>query len=102
MSCDGCDVSNGRANCRPTSFISERGGAPLTTAGFARMVERASRRGLGLELKAHPHMLRHACGCALANKWHDTPAIQAWLDHQSSMSRAVYTSLAANRYKSFS
>jgi hypothetical protein len=31
-------------------------------AGFARMIERAARRGLGLELKAHPHMLRHACG----------------------------------------
>jgi type 1 fimbriae regulatory protein FimB/type 1 fimbriae regulatory protein FimE len=31
--------------------------------------------GAGLEL-AHPHMLRHACGCALANKGHDTRAIQ--------------------------
>jgi hypothetical protein len=28
----------------------------------------------GLELKAHPHMLRHACGYALANKGHDTRA----------------------------
>jgi len=24
-----------------------------------------------LELKAHPHMIRHACGSALANKGHD-------------------------------
>jgi ATP-dependent DNA ligase len=24
--------------------------------------------GAGIELKAHPHMLRHACGHALANK----------------------------------
>ena len=45
----------------PFVFVSERG-TPFTTAGFARMIERAARRGLGLELKAHPHMLRHACG----------------------------------------
>jgi integrase len=36
------------------------------------MIERAARKGLGLDLKAHPHMLRHACGYALANKGHDT------------------------------
>jgi len=45
----------------PFVFVSERS-APFTTAGFARMIERTARRGLGLELKAHPHMLRHACG----------------------------------------
>jgi hypothetical protein len=31
------------------------------------MIERAAAIA-GLELKAHPHMLRHACGYALANK----------------------------------
>jgi integrase len=50
----------------PFVFVSERG-SPFTTAGFARMIERAA-GAAGLELKAHPHMLRHACGCALANK----------------------------------
>jgi integrase len=39
--------------------------------------------GGGLELKADPHMLRHACGYALANKGHDTRAIQGWLGHRS-------------------
>ena len=43
----------------PFVFTSERG-SPFTTAGFARLVERA-----GVEAKlgfpAHPHMLRHAC-----------------------------------------
>jgi hypothetical protein len=28
-------------------------------------------------------MLRHACGCALANKGHDTRAIQGWFGHRS-------------------
>lgn len=58
----------------PFVFTSERG-APFTTAGFARMIERAG-EAAGLDFKAHPHMLRHACGFALANKGHDTRALQ--------------------------
>ena len=46
-------------------FVSERG-APFTTAGFARMLERAA-ASAGLAIKVHPHMLWHACGFALAN-----------------------------------
>jgi type 1 fimbriae regulatory protein FimB/type 1 fimbriae regulatory protein FimE len=84
----------------PFVFVSERG-TPFATAGFARMIERAARRGLGLDLKAHPHMLRHACGYALANKGHDTRAIQGWLGHRSITSTAVYTALAPNRFKDF-
>jgi integrase len=34
-------------------------GSPFTTAGLARMIERAA-AAAGLEIKAHPHMLRHA------------------------------------------
>src|SRR5258708_27728241 len=84
----------------PFVFVSESG-TPFTTAGFARMIERAARPGLGLELKAHPHMLRHACGYALANKGHDTRAIHAWLGHRSITSTAVYTALAPNRFRDF-
>jgi integrase len=72
----------------PFVFVSERG-TPFTTAGFARMIERVAQRRLGLELKAHPHMLRHACGYALANKGHDTRAIQGWLGHLSITSTAA-------------
>ena len=50
----------------PFVFTSERAG-PFTTAGFARMMERAGFEA-GLPFKCHPHMLRHACGFALANK----------------------------------
>jgi hypothetical protein len=59
----------------PFVFTSERG-SPFTTAGFARMVERTGKEAK-LAFKAHPHMLRHACGYALANKGHDTRALQA-------------------------
>jgi integrase len=58
----------------PFVFTSERG-SPFTTAGFARMVERADVEAK-LGFPAHPHMLRHACGFALANKGHDTRALR--------------------------
>jgi|HubBroStandDraft_6_1064221.scaffolds.fasta_scaffold277374_1 integrase len=83
----------------PFVFVSERG-SPFTTAGFARMLERAA-GSAGLKIKSHPHMLRHACGYALANKGHDTRAIQGWLGHRSITSTAVYTALAPNRFKDF-
>jgi site-specific recombinase XerD len=58
----------------PFVFTSERG-APFATAGFAKMVERAG-EAAGFTFKAHPHMLRHACGFALANAGHDTRSLQ--------------------------
>ena len=75
-------------------------GSPFTTAGFARMVERAG-VAAGLGFKAHPHMLRHACGYALANKGHDTRALQAYLGHRNIQHTVRYTELSATRFKDF-
>jgi len=75
----------------PFVFTSERG-APFTTAGFARMVERAGAEAK-LGFKAHPHMLRHACGFALANKGHDTRALQGYLGHKNIQHTVRYTEL---------
>lgn len=83
----------------PFVFTSERG-APLTPAGFARMVERVG-AAAGLSFKAHPHMLRHACGYALANKGHDTRALQAYLGHCNIQHTVRYTELAPTRFKDF-
>ncbi len=80
-------------------FTSERG-APFSTAGFARMVERAG-GDAKLGIKAHPHMLRHACGYALANKGHDTRALQAYLGHRNIQHTVRYTELAPERFKGF-
>jgi len=80
-------------------FTSERG-APFSTAGFARMVERAGVEGK-LGFKAHPHMLRHACGYALANKGHDTRALQAYLGHRNIQHTVRYTELSPTRFKDF-
>jgi integrase len=83
----------------PFVFTSERG-APFGTAGFARMVERAGIHAK-LAFKAHPHMLRHACGYALANKGHDTRALQAYLGHRNIQHTVRYTELSPTRFKDF-
>jgi integrase len=80
-------------------FTSERG-SPFTTAGFARLVERAGETAK-LSFKAHPHMLRHACGFALANKGHDTRALQAYLGHRNIQHTVRYTELSPGRFKDF-
>jgi site-specific recombinase XerD len=80
-------------------FTSERG-APFSSAGFARIVERASKQAK-LRFKAHPHMLRHACGYALANKGHDTRALQAYLGHRDIQHTVRYTELSPMRFKDF-
>jgi type 1 fimbriae regulatory protein FimB/type 1 fimbriae regulatory protein FimE len=83
----------------PFVFTSERG-APFSTAGFARMIERA-----GIEakfsFKAHAHMLRHACGYALANRGHETRALQAYLGHRNIQHTVRYTQLSPTRFKNF-
>jgi integrase len=87
-----------RTAVSPFVFTSERG-APFTTAGFAKMVARA---GEAAKLKSvHPHMLRHACGYALANKGHDTRALQAYLGHKNIQHTARYTELSPTRFKDF-
>lgn len=83
----------------PFVFTSERG-TPFGTAGFARIVERAG-EAAKLGFPAHPHMLRHACGYALANKGHDTRALQAYLGHKNIQHTVRYTELSPTRFKDF-
>ena len=83
----------------PFVFVSERG-APFSTAGFARMLERAAETAR-LEIKAYPHMLRHACGFKLANDGVDTRALQAYLGHKSIQHTVRYTELEPTRFKGF-
>ena len=83
----------------PFVFTSERG-APFTSAGFARMLERAGTEAK-FGFKPHPHMLRHACGYALANRGHDTRALQAYLGHKNIQHTVRYTELSPNRFKNF-
>jgi integrase len=81
----------------PFVFVSERG-APLTAPGFSRMVERAGVEA-NLGIKVHAHMLRHACGYALANRGTDTRTLQAYLGHKNIQNTTRYAALAPDRFK---
>jgi integrase len=80
-------------------FVSERG-APLSVAGYQRMVARAG-EAARFPFLIHSHMLRHSCGYKLANDGHDTRAIQHYLGHRSIASTVRYTALAPDRFRGF-
>ena len=54
-----------------------------------------------LGIKAHAHMLRHACGYKLANDGIDTRSLQAYLGHRNIQNTTRYTALAPDRFKGF-
>jgi integrase len=83
----------------PYVFVSERG-APLSVAGYQRMVARAG-ESAGFSFLIHSHMLRHSCGYKLATDGQDTRAIQHYLGHRSIASTVRYTALAPDRFKHF-
>ena len=78
-------------------FVNERG-TPVTVSNFAKLMTKA-RAVAGLEIKAHPHMLRHACGFTLANAGKDTRSLQAYLGHKNIQHTVRYTELAPTRFK---
>jgi site-specific recombinase XerD len=82
----------------PYVFTSERG--PMSAKSFGTLFERLGGRA-GMPFTIFPHMLRHACGYALANAGHDTRALQAWLGHKNIQHTVRYTELASDRFKDF-
>ena len=72
----------------------------LSAPGFSRMIERAAVVA-DVGIKAHAHMLRHACGYKLANDGIDTRALQAYLGHRNIQNTTRYTALAPDRFKGF-
>jgi integrase len=80
-------------------FATERGG-PFTSAAVNRLIKRIGTRAKML-FPVHAHMLRHACGYALANAGHDTRALQDWLGHRNIQHTVRYTELSPTRFKDF-
>ena len=81
----------------PYIFTSERGG-PISAAGFRKQLSRWGEKAkIGFPI--HPHMLRHACGYALANRGMDTRSLQAYLGHASIMHTVRYTEMSPTRFK---
>ena len=80
-------------------FETERGG-PFTAGAINRLIKRIGERA-GFDFIVHAHMLRHACGYALANRGHDTRALQAYLGHKNIQHTVRYTELSPTRFKDF-
>lgn len=84
-----------REDALPWLFVSERR-QPLTRQAVNYIVATAGKRaGLG---HVHPHMLRHSCGFALANRGNGLRLIQDYLGHRDRRHTAHYTRTAASRF----
>jgi type 1 fimbriae regulatory protein FimB/type 1 fimbriae regulatory protein FimE len=80
-------------------FATEREG-PFTTDAVNRLVKRIGERS-ELGIRIHIHMLRHACGYALADAGHDVRRIQDWLGHKSIQHTMRYTELSKAPFRDF-
>jgi type 1 fimbriae regulatory protein FimB len=56
-------------------------------------------RRAGLPVEAHPHMLHHACGFALADQGADTRLIQDYLGHRNIQHTVKYTATNPARFE---
>ena len=89
-----------RAKMQPQTdafFISERR-SPLSRK-TAWVAIRAYGERAGLAVDAHPHMLRHACGFALADQGADTRLIQDFLGHRNIQHTVRYTATNPARFE---
>jgi type 1 fimbriae regulatory protein FimB len=89
-----------RARMKPTGksfFVSEQR-TPLhrSTVNYAL---REFSEIAALPLLAHPHMLRHACGFALADSGADTRLIQDFLGHRNIQHTVKYTATNPARFE---
>ena len=78
-------------------FVSERRG-PLSRKTAWLAIHAYGKRA-GLSLAAHPHMLRHACGFALADQGADTRLIQDYLGHRNIQHTVMYTAANPARFE---
>lgn len=81
----------------PYVFVTERRG-PMEVTCFRKIVKRAGELA-GLDLHVYPHMFRHACGYALADKGLDTRLIQDYLGHKNIRHTVDYTKLSGRRFR---
>jgi type 1 fimbriae regulatory protein FimB len=89
-----------RARMKPTCksfFISEQR-TPLHRSTVNYVMQKFS-EAAALPLLAHPHMLRHACGFALADSGADTRLIQDFLGHRNIQHTVKYTATNPARFE---
>ncbi|HHZ6887271.1 TPA: tyrosine-type DNA invertase [Klebsiella michiganensis] len=77
-------------------FLSQKGG-PLSRHQVRLLLRRYGEMG-GISVSAHPHMLRHGCGYALADLGRDTRLIQDYLGHRNIQHTVIYTATNTQRF----
>ena len=87
----------GAALDRQALFLSTRGTA-LSRKTFWALLRRYGELA-ELSLPPHPHMLRHACGFALADQGADTRLIQDYLGHRNIQHTVRYTATNPVRFE---
>ena len=87
----------GAALDRHALFLSTRG-TVLSRKTFWALLRRYGELA-GLTLPPHPHMLRHACGFALADQGADTRLIQDYLGHRNIQHTVRYTATNPVRFE---
>ena len=80
----------------PWLFVSERG-AQMTRQAINHLLAQASARAALPPV--NPHMLRHSCGFALANRGYDLRLIQDYLGHRDPKHTVRYTRTAGHRFE---
>lgn len=78
-------------------FVS-RTGQPLSRQQFYNIIRKTG-QDANLPVAAHPHMLRHACGYALADAGVDTRLIQDYLGHRNIRHTVLYTASNPARFE---
>ena len=91
------ESGTGVALDRHALFLSARGTA-LSRKTFWALLRRYGDLA-GLALPPHPHMLRHACGFALADQGADTRLIQDYLGHRNIQHTVRYTATNPVRFE---
>ena len=81
----------------PYAFVTKLGN-PIGVNAIYKIVARAGERAK-IPFRVHPHMLRHACGYALANARQPLRNIQQFLGHKSVSNTVIYTALASDALK---
>ncbi len=78
-------------------FLS-RNGKPLTRQRIYQIIRELGDKA-NVEVRSHPHMLRHACGFALADRGIDTRLIQDYLGHRNIRHTVRYTASNPERFR---
>ncbi|AVJ19039.1 tyrosine-type DNA invertase [Serratia rhizosphaerae] len=81
----------------PWLFLSRHGGQ-ISRQQLYRLMKNYGQLA-GISVQVHPHMLRHSCGFALADKGVDTRLIQDYLGHRNIQNTVIYTASNVERFR---